>query len=802
MIASIELQVISKILTSDSSEDVNTLCEFDSSYYSVFREHIDYILDHRQKYGEIPDVFTFQAKFSDVNLVTVSEPLTYLCREMRKNKQHIILLETFNKLKDLGSGDVTDAWKYIEYQCDKVNQLDDTRPMDIVKDAKIRSKEIVEFSKQSRIPTGFPEIDKLMYGGLSTVEELLLIVARTNSGKAQPLWSKVLTPTGWIQMGDIKIGDVVVGKNNDNGKVIDIFPQGVKDYYRVNFDDGTSVECCDDHLWEVLDSNRRMRDYRYYENYLVLTTREIRNSIESRYSVDISSAIEFDSDFDENSELDGYLLGLILGDGGLRDGGVVLSNESDEIWSSIESILHKYGCERGGKDNFRIVKKSGVVKNVIRDKLREYGLLYKKSIDKFIPSIYLKSPVHVRKSLLAGLLDTDGYMPKGSKQCWEFSTSSEKLAEDFSELARSLGVRVTVSDRLPSSYTSNGVVHRGNGIRIIVGRSEFNPFRLSSKASRYVCRKVPYKRSMPKRHCKMVQSIEYVGRTECQCILLDNDSHTYITDGYTVTHNSWVCTKMMESAQSNGFPVLYYSPEMQASYLGTRFDTWRAHFQNSQLHQGKYSDEYYEYIEKLSKEPVSAYVLEDKNMSDGAVNVRGIENLVKKHGIKLVIIDGLSYMSDVHRSDTDYIKYKNICLDLFKISKKYGCAIVVAMQANRETKDTKDEKGDCFPGLYNVEGSDHPARIATQAFALRQVFDKHVLDIRLEKSRIANNQKPVLSYAWDANTGNIRYLPGDEDDPVTSVLTPIDVKESIATVDHDDSRILEEDDFEDDDVEF
>lgn len=448
MIASIELQVISKILTSDSSEDVNTLCEFDSSYYSVFREHIDYILDHRQKYGEIPDVFTFQAKFPDVNLVTVSEPLTYLCREMRKNKQHIILLETFNKLKDLGSGDVTDAWKYIEYQCDKVNQLDDTRPMDIVKDAKIRSKEIVEFSKQSRIPTGFPEIDKLMYGGLSTVEELLLIVARTNSGK------------------------------------------------------------------------------------------------------------------------------------------------------------------------------------------------------------------------------------------------------------------------------------------------------------------------------------------------------------------SWMCTKMMESAQSNGFPVLYYSPEMQASYLGTRFDTWRAHFQNSQLHQGKYSDEYYEYIEKLSKESVSAYVLEDKNMSDGSVNVRGIENLVKKHGIKLVIIDGLSYMSDVHRSDTDYIKYKNICLDLFKISKKYGCAIVVAMQANRETKDTKDEKGDCFPGLYNVEGSDHPARIATQAFALRQVFDKHVLDIRLEKSRIANNQKPVLSYAWDANTGNIRYLPGDEDDPVTSVLTPIDVKESIATVDHDDSRILEEDDFEDDDVEF
>ena len=90
-----------------------------------------------------------------------------------------------------------------------------------------------------------------MYGGLSTVEELLLIVARTNTGKAQPLWSKVLTPSGWVTMGDLKIGDEVVGKNNDNGKVIQIFPQGEKDYYKVYFDDNTFVECCADHLWEV-----------------------------------------------------------------------------------------------------------------------------------------------------------------------------------------------------------------------------------------------------------------------------------------------------------------------------------------------------------------------------------------------------------------------------------------------------------------------------------------------------------------------------------------------------------------------
>ena len=448
MIASIELQVISKLLTTEEPSEIEILTSLDESYYSIFRPHIHFILTHYQKYNSIPDVFTFQAEYPDVVLVTVKESINYLIDEMKKNKQHIMLLDMFNKLKDLGSGDVKEAWQYIANQCDKVANLDSIQPMDIIKDAKSRSEQVIAYSKQSRIPTGFDEIDKLMYGGLSTVEELLLIVARTNTGK------------------------------------------------------------------------------------------------------------------------------------------------------------------------------------------------------------------------------------------------------------------------------------------------------------------------------------------------------------------SWVCTKMMESAQKHGFPVLYYSPEMQASFLGTRFDTWRGHFQNSQLYQGKYNETYQEYLRSLPNENTSAYILEDKDVEDNTVNVPALRSLVKKYGIKLLIIDGLSYMEDSRRnySDTDYIKYKNICSDLFKLSKQLGCAVVVAMQANRATQDTKDDKGQSFPSLYNCEGSDHPGRIATQAFSLRQVFDKHVLDIRLEKSRMANNQKPICSYAWDVNTGNMQYLPGgDDDDPMSSAITPPNV--SIPHLDeHTDDLGLDE--IDDDDVEF
>lgn len=449
MIASIELQVISKIITSESESLTDTLCDFDSSYYAVFKEQIEYILNHREKYGNVPDAFTFQAKFPDVNLIPVREPLTYLVREIKKNKQQILLLETFNKVKDLGSDDVTDAWAYLSMQCDRANELSDSKPTDIIHQAQERANQVKEFAKQTRIPTGFAEIDKLMYGGLSTVEELLIIIARTGNGK------------------------------------------------------------------------------------------------------------------------------------------------------------------------------------------------------------------------------------------------------------------------------------------------------------------------------------------------------------------SWICTKMMESAQKHGFPVLYYSPEMQAAYLATRFDTWRGHFQNSQLFQGKYTDQYNEYIQKLSEEETAALILEDSNMSEGIVSVQGLTGLVKKHGIKLVIIDGLSYMSDGNKNEPDHIKYRNICADLFRMSKVYGCAVVVATQANRETRENKDDKGDSFPNLYNIESSDHPGRICTQAFAVRQIFDKHVLDIRLEKSRMANNQKPVLSYSWDINTGNMQYLPGGDDDPVSKVITPsVSVTSSVSShTSASDAAVLSEFD-DDDEVEF
>ena len=757
---SVEIQIISKILKSVDQDEVNTLCAYDDSYYSVYKDQIKFILDHRSKYNQVPDLLTFQTEFpDDIVLVDVSEPVEYLEQSIIENKQYIQFLEMFNKLQDVGANDlpIGDIWTFIGQKYDEAVALGHSDPLDIIHDAELRAQQVLELAKQARIPTGFKEIDQILYGGFSTVEELVLVIARTNNGKAQPMWSKVLTPNGWKEMKDIQIGDILVGKHNDNGRVLKIFPQGTISYYRVHFDDHTYVECADDHLWEVLSAKRRMRDNSKYGEFEVLTTKEIREHLDNRYSVDISEPVEFDLPWYQENELDPYLLGLLLGDGGLRDGGAVLANYDEEIWEKISPILAKYNCCRSGADNQRLSSISG--ENSICNKLREYNLMFHKSEDKFIPKQYLTAPIEVRKALLAGLVDTDGYMHYGNgcRSKWDFDTASEQLANDFVELARSLGIWVHMYDRKQTHYTtSDGQRHEGNGSRHIECRSTFNPFTLTKKADKWK----PLS-NRAKRHCKMIQSVEYIGETECQCVMLDNRSHTYITDNFTVTHNTWIVTKMIESAQANGFPCAFYSPEMAGWSVGTRFDTFRGHFTNSDLQQGKYSDEYKAYIKQLPNEEAPVYLIEDKDFADG-VSVRKLETFVRKHQIKELIVDGLSYMVDDQKSTRDYEKFEHITLDLFKLSKKLGCAVIITMQANRDAKEEKDEKGIPFPSLYTIAGSDAPARIATQVFAIRQIFETHILDIRLEKSRTANNQKPVINYSWDIGTGNMTYTPSED----------------------------------------
>ncbi len=81
--------------------------------------------------------------------------------------------------------------------------------------------------------------------------DLLTISMPPGTGKAQPLYSKVLTPDGFVNMGDIKVGDTVISGTGAKSTVLGVYPQGRKPVYEITLSNCAKTRCSDEHLWTV-----------------------------------------------------------------------------------------------------------------------------------------------------------------------------------------------------------------------------------------------------------------------------------------------------------------------------------------------------------------------------------------------------------------------------------------------------------------------------------------------------------------------------------------------------------------------
>lgn len=368
--------------------------------------------------------------------------------------------------------------------------------------------------------------------------KVLLLKGPAGTSKAQPLDSKILTPNGWISMGNLKENDEVISVDGTAVKVLSIHPQGEKDIYKVTFSDGSSTECCDDHLWSV--KTEVHRNYRIKRNGkktkanhdgIVLPLKEIRNNLIGRggrknFSIPIAKPVEFKK---KEYLIHPYLMGVLLGDGGLRTA-VMISSGDDEIINKIKSILpKKHNIKHVDKYDYRIIGESKI--NLILNKIKEYDLFGKYSDEKFIPKEYLYSDIEDRINLLRGLMDTDGHISGKGYSC-VFTTTSELLKNDFTELVNSLG-GIVKTKKHKNYFTHKNEKKQGLDSYCchISLPNEINPFFIKRKNS-LVKPKTKYK---PVRY---ITNVELIGKKECQCILIDHPKHLYVTDNYIVTHNT------------------------------------------------------------------------------------------------------------------------------------------------------------------------------------------------------------------------------------------------------------------------
>lgn len=347
--------------------------------------------------------------------------------------------------------------------------------------------------------------------------------------EAQPYHSMILTKSGFIKMQDVSIGDVLVGPNGKDRKIVNINDCGTHPVYRVHLGDGTSVEASHNHLWTVkrhgAKRKKTIRTHEIAEKFFNESPGGQRHYL---YRIEACQPVTF-ADINR-PKLDPYIVGAMLGDGGMT-----ASAGTPRITSADSFILSEFHrllpdgvmLRHDSRYSYRLVGGIGKGRsprgrnNIIKTMLIDAGIYGKGAASKSIPNAYKMASVSDRLSLLQGLMDTDGSASGGVAS---FHSCSKQLADDVRFLVWSLGGTCTHNVKPDKrGYLDMHVLH-------IALPSGMIPFRLPRKIAALRTRKNTIDRT--------IVGIEYIGNQPVRCISVDSEDGLYITDNFITTHNS------------------------------------------------------------------------------------------------------------------------------------------------------------------------------------------------------------------------------------------------------------------------
>lgn len=157
------------------------------------------------------------------------------------------VLGNIDKFKEMTSEDVYD---FFDYQLNSV-AIESNHNFEI-EDLLIDDEFLAECERGDAQGLSYKKYTPIMNSMTMGIPlgELFMIGGFSGVGKALAVTEPIITPNGAVPMGDIKLGDYVIGEDGKKTKVIGVFPQGKRDAYRVTFFCGYSVICDREHLWK------------------------------------------------------------------------------------------------------------------------------------------------------------------------------------------------------------------------------------------------------------------------------------------------------------------------------------------------------------------------------------------------------------------------------------------------------------------------------------------------------------------------------------------------------------------------
>lgn len=331
----------------------------------------------------------------------------------------------------------------------------------------------------------------------------LLLTGSTGTGKS--LLNSILIPspyseTGYIRMGDIKVGDYVYDRKGRPTKVLGVFPQGPREVFEIKLTDGRTISADGEHLFSYYTAKQKLKyDNNQYKNgvpnfktnsvnellELGVTTQEANGRSKVKFYLPMNEAVERTP---KEFNLQPYELGTLLSD----------SYFDNDKLSEIPELIN---CD---------------------------------SHDKFIPNDYKLGSIEQRWHLIKGLFDADGNIENIKPFDVTYTSISEKLISDIQEVLWSLGVMSAVVDNNEQS---------GYTLQIKSQNNEKNRF-FSLPRKLEICdlaeKQDAHKKRIKKFNFVGIESITKLSTKEdMTCILVDNDEHLFLAGReHIVTHNT------------------------------------------------------------------------------------------------------------------------------------------------------------------------------------------------------------------------------------------------------------------------
>ena len=374
--------------------------------------------------------------------------------------------------------------------------------------------------------------------GLPSNPKGLLLVGVQGGGKCHKIDTPIMMFDGHVKMvQDIEVGDYLMGADSKPREVLSLC-RGRDEMFQVTPTKGESYVVNSEHILSLkVSGNRKNKHFKEQDknNVINISVKDYlkKSDCFKQRALGYRAGVNFSP---SEVPLDPYYLGVWLGDGHSNSTGI--TNVDPEVidYLSELSVKHDMHVAKRGISHFITHGNTGhKEKNYLYETLKLLDLVN----NKHIPHIFKCNSKQVRLQVLAGLIDSDGYLNHNG---YEIVQKNKKLTEDILFLARSLGFSA-YAHKCEKTYDSEkfmGVYYRIT----INGNVNEIPVKISRKKAQV--------RQQVKDVLTTGIIVKSVGEDNYYGFNIDGD-HLFLMGDFTVTHNSLASTSI---AQFWNLPLL------------------------------------------------------------------------------------------------------------------------------------------------------------------------------------------------------------------------------------------------------